>query len=725
MSLPVRRYPPVDMNAQLQKEKTIDVLVEQLAGLAEQKPVLIVFEDAHWADPTTLDLLSAMIGRIQNLRVLLVIAFRPEFESPWGSYNHVTLLSLNRLSRRHGAQIVEMVTEGKSLPDEVLDQIINKTDGVPLFLEELTKTVLEAGFTTGDQNLAVAASTAVIPATLQDSLMARLDRLESGKELAQIGACIGREFSYALIAAVAPADHSDLEDALARLIDAELLYCRGRPPNATYTFKHALVQDTAYQSLLKSRREPIHSRIAEALENQFREIVEAEPELLAHHYTEARHIEQAIPYWQKAGQRAVASSANAEAIGHFIKALDVMRTLPASKERNQQELALQIALGTAQAVTEGSGSPEVGSTLARADELCRELGDRSEHIDVLVGLWMFHIAGHSELTTTREKAEQVLQLARERDDASSLLKAYIAMATTLMDQGELPAVRRNLDRCCDFYDAEPNNHSTAFISGYELGVWARCYVAMTDWLLGYPAQATASAAAAVALAQELAHPHSLSRALTFAAWIYRWRGELSTACEFAEAAVTLSSENGFHMMWALGTIFHSAALADDGRGGNRIQEASDALALYRGTGMDGWMPYLLSTMAEIHNSVGQTDQASDFLREAFEKCRREKWNEAELYRLKGELMLQSSGDPPAAAVQQEAEACFHKALEIAKAQSARSWELRTSTSLARLWGQHGKRSEALQLLLAIYNWFTEGFETKDLQDAKALLEELA
>ena len=291
LSLPVERYPPLNLSPQRQKEKTFEALAEHTAGLARHNPVLIIFEDVHWVDPTTLEMLGTLIDRVQDAAVLLVITYRPEFESPWGGYSHVTLHALDRLTRRQGAQMVAKVTGGKALPEDVLDQIIAKTDGVPLFVEELTKTVLEAGLAEGQKRPMV-----VIPATLQDSLMARLDRLESGKEIAQLGACIGREFSYRLIDAIAPGDHASLDDALARLIDAELLYRYGRPPDATYSFKHALVQETAYQSLLKSRRRPIHGRIADALKEQFGEIVEAEPELLAHHYTEAARVEQAIPY---------------------------------------------------------------------------------------------------------------------------------------------------------------------------------------------------------------------------------------------------------------------------------------------------------------------------------------------------------------------------------------------------------------------------------------------
>ena len=337
LSLPVERYPPLSLSPQRQKEKTFEVLAEQVVGLAQHNPVLMIFEDVHWIDPTTLDVLSTVIDRLQHAAVLLVITYRPEFEPPWGDYSHVTIQALNRLSPEQGARMVGMVTGGKALPEEVLDQIIAKTDGVPLFVEELTKTVLEADLAEGQLRSMVA-----IPSTLQDSLMARLDRLESGKEIAQLAACIGREFSYRLIDAVASRDQAGLDDALTRLTDTGLLYRYGHPPDTTYSFKHALVQDTAYQSLLKSRRRPIHSRIVDTLQKQFGEVVKAEPELLAHHYTEAGRIEQAIPYWQQAGERAARHSANVEAIGHFTKALDVLRTLP---EARAQPAGTHVASG--------------------------------------------------------------------------------------------------------------------------------------------------------------------------------------------------------------------------------------------------------------------------------------------------------------------------------------------------------------------------------------------
>ena len=677
MSLPVDRYPSLNFSGQLLKERIIEVLTEQTAGLAEQKPVLMILEDAHWADPTSLELFSEVIDRIRKLRVLLVVAFRPEFESPWGGYNHVTLLSLNRLSRRHGARIVELVTGGKSLPDAVLDQIITKTDGVPFFVEELTKTVLEAEVAASGQSRTVADLTAVIPATLQDSLMARLDRLESGKELAQIGACIGREFSYQLIAAVVPADHSGLDDGLARLIDAELLYCRGRPPDTTYSFKHALVQDTAYQSLLKSRREPIHERIASALENQFGEIVEAEPELLAHHHTEARHVQQAIPYWQQAGQRAVASSANIEAIGHFSKALAELQTLPDGLERNKQELQLQVALAVPLAATTGFASEEMEQVYTRARELCEHVGETSQLFPVLYGLWDFYLV----------RAEY---------------KAALAL-----------------------YDP-PQHRAHVALYRQDPGVACFSYAAWDLWCLGYPEQALARMSQAITLAEDSRHPFSLAWAMNFAGRLHEFRRDGRLAQEHAEAVIALGTKHGFSHWLAWATVIRGWALAAQKRPEEGVAQIREGLDAIRATGTEIARSQDLGLLAEAQCQAGRVEDGLATLKEAmaFVKKTDERLFEAELHRLTGEstLMMKAAYQQPE--IEKEAEACFLKAIEIAKHQQATSWELRAATSLARLWQRQGRPAEAYQMLSEIYNWFTEGFDTQDLQDAKAVLLEL-
>ena len=390
------RYPALDLTPQRQKQLTLAALVEQLEGLAAAQPVLLAYEDMHWSDPTTQELLGLTIERLQRLPVLLLITYRPEFSPPWPAQPHVSALALSRLGRREGAALVERVVRDKALPDEVAAQIVAKTDGVPLFVEELTKTVLELGLLkdAGDHyELAGPLPPLALPSTLHDSLLARLDRLAPVKEIAQIGAALGREFSHGLLAAVADRPEAELQAALDQLVAAELVYRRGTAPDVTYSFKHALVQDAAYGTLLKSRRQHLHARIAQVMEEQFPEIVETQPELLAQHYTGAGLTEQAIVYWEKAGERAIQRSANAEAIERLSKALELLATVPETPERIRQELALQTRLGPAVQAVKGFAAPDVEAVYNRARELCARVADCPQLLfSTLRGLWVFHHA---------------------------------------------------------------------------------------------------------------------------------------------------------------------------------------------------------------------------------------------------------------------------------------------------------------------------------------------
>ena len=724
LSLPAARYPPLNLSAQRQREKTFQALAEQAVGLARHKPVLMIFEDVQWIDPTTLDVLNTLVERIQDAAVFLVITHRPEFESPWGGYRHVALLSLSRLSRRQGAWMVAKMTGGKALPEEVLDQIIAKTDGVPLFIEELTKTVLEASVVEGQNGHGVAESTAAIPATLQDSLMARLDRLEAAKEIAQIGACIGREFSYPLIAAVVRRDHSGLDDALTRLVDAELLYRYGRPPDATYSFKHALVQETAYQSLLKSSRQPIHGRIADALQTQFVEIVEAEPELLAHHYTEAGRIKQAISCWQEAGRRAVQRSANVEAIGHFTKALDVLRTLSDSLERNQQELRVQVALAVPLAATTGFASAEMEQVYTRARELCGQVGETPQLFPVLYGLWDFYLV-RAEYRAAYAEAQQLLALVQGVGDPGLLLEAHRATGATLYYLGEFVSAREHLEAAMALYDPR-QHHTHVALYRQEPGVACVSYGAWNLWCLGYPDQALERMHQASTLARESLHPFSLAWVLNFTGRLHEFRREGQAAQQQAEAVIALATEQGFAYWLAWGMVIRGWALAAQGKAGEGMAQMRQGLAAIRATGTEIARSQDLGLLAEAQCTPGQAEDGLAAVAEAlaFVGQTEERYYEAELYRLKGVLTLQSHATDQKSKVEEEAEACFQKAIEIAKHQQAKSWELRAATSLARLWQRQNKQAEARALLAEIYNWFTEGFDTKDLLDAKALLEGL-
>jgi predicted ATPase len=596
-------------------------------------------------------------------------------------------------------------------------------------VEELTKMVLESGLLQEREDhyeLTGPLPLLAIPTTLYDSLMARLDRLATVKSLAQLGATLGREFSYALLQAVSPWDEETLQRGLHQLVEAELLYQRGLPPQATYLFKHALIQDAAYQSLLRSTRQQYHLCIAQVLETQFLQTVAMQPELVAHHYTQASLSAQAIPYWQRAGQHALERSANLEALAHLTKGLELLATLPDTPERTQQELIVQTTLGPALMNTKGQAAPEVLQAYARARELCQQVGETPQLFQVLRGLWYFYLH-RVELRTARELGEYLLTLAQHIGDSALLLEAHYALGNTLNYLGEFAAAQAHFAQGIALYD--PQRHRThAFRYGQDPGVMCRAYSAVTLWCLGYPDQALQRTHEALMLARELAHPFSLGNALFFAAWVahFRWEGPLTQ--ELAEAVIGLGSEQGFTVIIAGGTIFRGWALVAQGRTPvaglgqeEGMAQLQQGLAAWRATGAEVLRPYGLALLAEAYAKVGQPEAGLSLMAEALAvandkgECR---WD-AELYRLKGEILLVHSAEHHA-----EAETCFRQALAVARRQQAKSWELRVAMSLARLWQGQGKHAEARQVLAPIYDWFTEGFDMADLREAKRLLEAL-
>jgi predicted ATPase len=623
--------------------------------------------------------------------------------------------------------MVERVTGGKALPAEVVQQIVAKTDGVPLFVEELTKTVLESveSVESIGSHDRTSFQAIAIPATLHDSLMARLDRLGTVKEVAQLGATIGREFSYELLQAVSPLDEVTLQHGLKQLVEAELVYQRGLLPQAHYLFKHALIQDTAYQSLLKSTRQQSHRQIAQVLEGRFPETVATQPELLAQHYTEASLIAPAIPYWHKAGQRAIQRSAYVEAINHLTKGLELLKTLPDTPERAQQELTLHLTLGNPLTVTKGYAVPEVEATYTRALELCRQLGETPQLFVALLGLSTFHQL-RAEYQTARELREQCLRLAQSVQDPTRLMWSHNTLGLTFFFLGEIALTQDHLEQSIAFYD--PHKHNP-LVSGAlsDPGMGSLSYAALTLWLLGYPDQALKRSHEALTLAQELSHPYSLAYALNFAANLYQFRRERQAVQERAEALLALAGEQGFPVWLAWGTILRGWALAEQGQGEEGIAHIRQGLAAWQATGSAVWRPYFHALWAEAYRKVGQGEEGLGVLAEALTTVDKtgERYYEAELYRLKGELTLQKSPGSGVRSPESGAEECFLKAIDIARKQQAKSLELRAVMSLARLWQQQGKKKEAHEMLAEIYGWFTEGFDTKDLQEAKALLQELA
>jgi predicted ATPase len=724
LSLPLTAdYTPLTVSPERQKQQTLHALLTIMLRIAAQQPLLFVMEDLHWVDPTTLELLSLLVDQGPTARILALWTFRPDFSPPWTGRSHLTQVTLPRLPRRQAAEMTARVAHGKALPPEMVEQVVAKTDGVPLFVEELTKMVLESGLLQEREQgyeLSGPLPPLAIPATLHDSLMARLDRLAAVKGLAQLGATLGREFSYELLQAVSPWDEDTLQRGLQQLVEAEFLYQQGLPPHATYLFKHALIQDAAYQSLLRSTRQQYHQRVAEVLEERFPEICETQPELLAHHYTQAGMLAQAIPYWQRAGQRTIERSANVEAISHLSKGLELLATLPDTPERTQQELTLHTALGGPLSITKGFAAPEVERVYARARALCRQVGETPQLFSVLSGLFFFYEV-RGELQTARELAEQLLSLAQRQQDPALLLQAHRAMGQTIFWQGELARAREYLEQGIAIYD--PQRHRfLAFRYSQDPGVGLRMFAAQVLWHLGYPDQAMERMQEALALARELSHPFSLASALDHAAWLHQYRREERLTQEQAEADIVLSREQGFSFFLAHGTILHGWALAPQGRRVEGITQMHQGMATWRAMGVALLLPWDHTLLAEAYGESGQSEEGLRLLAEALATAHQQGahlW-EPELYRVKGELLLrQPVPDAP------EAEACFRRAFDSARRQEAKSLELRVATSLSRLWQQQGKRAEARELLAPIYGWFTEGFDTADLQEAKALLEELS
>jgi class 3 adenylate cyclase/predicted ATPase len=727
LPVPEHRYRLLTLSPQRQRQKTLETITAILLELAERQPVLFIVEDLHWTDPTTLELLNLVLDQTPTAPMLVLLTCRPHFQPSWHHRSYITEMTLNHLSQAQVVQLVTGMTTGKTLPPEVLRQILAKTDGVPLFVEELTKAILESGQLTavdGHYALTGALSTLAIPATLQDSLMARLDRLVTAKGVAQMGATIGRQFAYDLLQAVSQLDASTLQRELGRLVEAEIVYQRGLPPQATYVFRHALIQDAAAQSLLKSTRQQYHQRIAQVLEAQFPETAEAAPELLAHHYTEAGFIEQALPYWQRAGQHAIERSAYLEAIAHLTKGLEVLQTLPESPERLQQELALHLSLASALSIARGGrASSDVQQAYSRAYALCQQVGETPQRFQALRGLCLFAMT-RGEHAQARELAEQLLRLAQRWRDPAFEVPARWTLGVALWWQGDGMAARDHLEAGLQLY-APQQHRDHVVLYGLDSGVACDVNLGLVLWALGSADQALQHLHRALARARDVAHPNTLQYALTLTAIGHHFRREARDVQAQAERAIALINEQGLASNFlAMATCLRGWALVAQGQREAGLAQMHQGLVVHQASGQEIQRPWLLGMQAEACARTGQLDEGLRLVTEALERAQQsgERGWEAELYRLQGELLVQAEGSVPQAAV--TAEACFQQALDVARHQQAKALELRAAMSLARLWQRVGKHAEAYELLGPIYGWFTEGFDTADLQDAKALLEEL-
>ena len=709
------RHPAADLSPQQRRTRTLAALTNQLLGLSHHRgPVLMVLEDAHWIDPTTLELVGLALDQIADARVLMLLTSRPDNQPALGGHPHVTRLTLNRLGRGATEAIVSRLAGERALPPAVLGEIAARTDGVPLFIEELTKAMVEVG----------AAGAVVVPASLHASLMARLDRVPGVKEVAQMAACIGREFAYPLLAAVSPLPEPELRAGLERLAAAELVFARRAPPDAVYAFKHALVRDAAHESLLRARRREVHARIVDVLEAQFPEIAEAEPELLARHCAEAGLAERAVEHWQRAGQRALARSATAEAVTHLTHGLKALAGLPAGPERRRRELALQLALGQALIAAKGFAAPETGRAYARARELCHELGDDvPELFPALYGRFIVHFQ-RGELAATHEAARELLRLAEERRDASARVTGHRILGSVLYMLGRLAESRAHLEEGLARYDPD-RDRGSAFVYALDSGVVCSFWLVHALFVQGYPEQARARLGEALAHAHALAHPYTLAYAQSVAC-IFHGRQPPDRAVRTeADALVALATEQGFPIPVAVGTVVGGWALTGE-EGASSVEEGiarmRRGVAAYEATGAELWVPDFLPLLAQAHARACRPGAGLELLAEALDRVEGNggRWLEAELHRLRGELLLALPDPDPTAA-----EACLGRALAVAREQGAAMWELRAATSLARLWRDQGRGGEARELLAPVHGWFTEGFGTVDLREAEALLRELA
>jgi predicted ATPase/class 3 adenylate cyclase len=717
------RYPALRLSPQRQKQRTLEALIEQLAGLARDRPVLELYEDVHWVDPSTLELLDLLVERVRALPVLAVLTYRSEFSPPWLGRAHVTSLPLNRLGRRQGAAMVERVTGGKALPNEILDQIVARTDGVPLFVEELTKTVLESGLLAdvGDHyELSGPLPPLAIPTTLHDSLMARLDRLAPVKEVAQTAAVIGREFSHELLAAVSPLSAADLGSALDQFVQSELVFRRGTPLGVTYTFKHALVQDAAYQSLLKSKRQQVHTRIAHVLEERFVETAATQPELLAYHFAEARQIERAIDYWLKAGERAAERSANLEAIRHLTHGLEALGTLPECAARDRRELAFQIAIGTPSIAVYGYSAPQTGAAYHRARVLCERLGDVESLVATLSGEFVYSFV-RGDYPVMRRLVDEARQVSERLTDPVVRLAGHRLAGIAALHFGAFAEARREFEAILRLYDAS-RHRSQPVHYVHDPKVSALTYLAPVLWILGFPEKACRSSVAAFRCAAELNQANLTAHVHNFAgAGLNELLGNIPAVRAHADAIVELADRHNLGYWRVNGLILRGWAMVHEGA-------AEPGLALMRQNTADraalgvGWYQVrYLCMLAEVHAQLGQAELGLRVVAEARNLVARndEHMWEGEVERIEGELLRVQSASVSAI------EACFARAIAGARQQAAKSFELRAATSLARLWRDRGKRTEARDLLAPVYGWFTEGFDTADLKDAKALLEEVS
>jgi len=737
LSLPIKeRYAGFELKAEEIKKRTLVCLVQLYHAMAQREPVLFIVEDAHWIDPTTRELVELLINDLRSQPIFFVTSYRLEFDPPWSAYMHATLLRLNRLTRQETIGIIENVTGGRALPKDILELIIERTDGVPLFVEELTKSVLLSGaLHDSDDGLELRGTVQMlhVPESLQDSLMARLDNLKHAKPIAQLAATVGRSFNYDLLKAVAEKNDSYLDNALNELVDAELLFKRGVAPDLTYEFKHALVQDAAYQSLLKSTRQLYHNRIAEVLALKFPHIGKTQPEVLAHHYTEAQQSQEAVNYWLRAGQRANEHSANIEAIAHLNKGLELLKQIPetdiSTVDRNELELLLLLSLGPALLSAKGLGSSEAEKTYIRARELCREAEANDALFTVTWGLWML-CQKRGRVREAQDLSAELLDLANKLKQPAYDLEAHHAAWTTNFRLSQFESAKIHSQSGIELYDVKQHGNHASRFGGHDPGCCALYNAAMTAWLLGYPEQAQARAQQSVRLAKQINHLMTQALANVFAGFVAQWCKDVKPVKEHAQAVISLCTKHGIApdckaqaqvLAGWVETLPLKQRVSDKHHGDipKGIADIEEAIKAHRHTGVRTHEPYLLTILADAYLRTHQSEPGLQTINDALQSVKEtgERTFEAEVYRLKGELLLLQSADNF-----DEAMECFQKAITLAKKQQSKSLELRAVTSLIRAQQNIKKSQPDLEQLSELLDWFTEGKELPDQKDAGSLVE---
>jgi predicted ATPase/class 3 adenylate cyclase len=709
-----RRYPRLDLAPQQRKQKMLGALWRLVEAPSRRLPILAIFEDVHWIDPTSLELLDRAIEQVPRLPILLLVTFRPDFDAPWAGRPQVHALALNRLSRFASTALVGRFGGSDGLPHDVVEEILERTDGVPLFIEELTKAVVEAGEIGAPAVAPTAPVQHRIPTTLHASLTSRLDRLGPAKELAQVGAVIGRRFSHALLAAVAGRGEPELHALLDQLIAAGLVFQEGTWPQATFRFKHALVQSVAYESLLRSARQQLHARIATTLEKDFPETA---PEQLAQHWALAGDAGRAVSHWRKAGQQAIERCANREAIAQLTKGLRMLERLPHGLERDRIELDLQLLLAEALMADRGWTAPETRPCYDRARELCERIGDTEGLYPVLYGQFSHHLS-RGEADAAHGLALQTLHLTEATGDAALQSMAHSMLGMSLFSRGELATAHTHLQTALLLH--QPDSRSHTFLSpGHNFAI-ASLWLALTLGLLGYPEQASRHAAAGLRAARELSNPHTLAHALALACRHHSMLGETAALDQATEELAALAAEHRFPFYAAAGQIYRGWVLSAGPDVARGIGVLREGMATFMDLGSMALRPYFSARIAVLSAAARSLADGLDLLDKALEQVEQsgQRWCEAEIHRSKGEL-LSAFADAP------QAESCLQRSFATARRQGARLWELRAACSLGRLWRDQGKPDDVRALLGPIHGWFTEGFDTPDLREAKALLDALS